>query len=116
MTRFPEASPSSSLPLLSSSAGSIPKNGRVAEPGFSAVAPGKWRNQYPPCFGLPPCVYDRATLLADDAVIPLPSLGVNWLSHGAKKTQTLPAGRIYVGVPLRHQCADRSWGGIKNVD
>ena len=38
MTRFPEAAPCNSLPSLSNSAGSIPKKGRVAEPGFSGVA------------------------------------------------------------------------------
>ncbi|MCY1216606.1 hypothetical protein D9M71_552340 [compost metagenome] len=36
----PEPAPSISLPFSSSSTGCTPKNGRVAEPGLRAVAPG----------------------------------------------------------------------------
>ena len=40
MAKKPEASPSSSTPLSSSTTGSTPKKGRVADPGLSGVAPG----------------------------------------------------------------------------
>jgi hypothetical protein len=40
MARKPEASPSSSFPLSSSTTGWTPKNGSVALPGFNGVAPG----------------------------------------------------------------------------
>lgn len=40
ITRLPSVAPSCGLPSLSTSAGCTPKNGRVAEPAFSCVAPG----------------------------------------------------------------------------
>ena len=49
MQRTPSASPSSSLPLSGSRmAGSTPKKGSVAEPGFSAQAPGRGVIMWPP--------------------------------------------------------------------
>src|SRR5690606_41873443 len=40
ITRLPSVAPSRMLPRLSTSAGCTPKNGRAAEPGFIAWAPG----------------------------------------------------------------------------
>jgi len=40
MQRLPLASPSSTLPSASTISGTTPKNGRVADPGLSFVAPG----------------------------------------------------------------------------
>lgn len=40
-TRCPTAGPSNSLPSSSTTAGSTPKKGKVADPGFSGVAPGR---------------------------------------------------------------------------
>ena len=48
MTRLPEAAPSRTLPFSSTSAGLMPKNGRVAEPGLSLVAPGSGVIRMPP--------------------------------------------------------------------
>src|SRR5690606_30418209 len=48
MHRLPSATPSSTLPSLSTSTGSTPKNGRVAEPGFRSVAPGNGEIRMPP--------------------------------------------------------------------
>src|SRR6185437_13849604 len=42
------AGPSSTLPLASTISGFTPKNGRVAEPGLSAVAPGSGVIRMPP--------------------------------------------------------------------
>ncbi len=40
MARLPSVAPSSGRPSLSTSTGWTPKNGRVAEPAFSSIAPG----------------------------------------------------------------------------
>jgi hypothetical protein len=48
MTRFPSAAPSSTLPSASTTCGTTPKNGRVADPGFSFVAPGSGEIMMPP--------------------------------------------------------------------
>src|ERR1700730_5598906 len=48
MQRLPEVSPSSPLPSASTISGTTPKNGVVAEPGFSLVAPGSGVIRMPP--------------------------------------------------------------------
>ena len=48
MTRLPVATPSCTLPSPSTISGLTPKNGKVAEPGFSFVAPGKGVIMMPP--------------------------------------------------------------------
>src|SRR5690554_6262807 len=42
---------------------------------------GQRRNEDAAIFGLPPCVDDRATAAADNAVIPFPGFGVDRLTH-----------------------------------
>src|SRR5258708_28118310 len=48
MQRLPVAAPSSSFPSPSTICGTMPKNGCVAEPGLSGVAPGKGVINMPP--------------------------------------------------------------------
>ena len=48
MQRLPVAAPSSTLPSASTICGLTPKNGRVAEPGLSRVAPGSGVIRMPP--------------------------------------------------------------------
>jgi hypothetical protein len=48
MQRLPVAAPSSTLPSASTICGTTPKNGLVAEPGLSAVAPGSGVMRIPP--------------------------------------------------------------------
>ena len=48
MQRLPDVAPSSTLPSASTSSGLMPKNGRVAEPGLSLVAPGSGVIMMPP--------------------------------------------------------------------
>ncbi len=48
MQRLPLAAPSCSLPSASTICGTMPKNGRVAEPGFRRVAPGSGVIRMPP--------------------------------------------------------------------
>ena len=45
---MPEVAPSRMAPLSSTSAGWQPKKGRVADPGFSLVAPGSGEMRMPP--------------------------------------------------------------------
>ena len=48
MHRLPVPAPSSVLPSASTISGMTPKNGRVAEPGLSLVAPGSGVMRMPP--------------------------------------------------------------------
>jgi len=48
MQRLPVVAPSSTFPSVSTTTGFTPKKGRVAEPGFSAVAPGSGEIRMPP--------------------------------------------------------------------
>ena len=48
MHRLPVVAPSSTLPSASTISGCTPKNGRVAEPGLSLVAPGSGVIRMPP--------------------------------------------------------------------
>jgi len=45
MIRFPEFSPSKTLPFSSTSSGLTPKNGKVAEPGLTGVTPAMERSK-----------------------------------------------------------------------
>ncbi len=48
MQRLPSHAPSRVLPSASTTMGCTPKKGRVAEPGFSLVAPGRGVMRMPP--------------------------------------------------------------------
>ena len=48
MAKLPEAAPSKILPSSSNNTGSTPKNGKVADPGLAAVAPGNGTIMMPP--------------------------------------------------------------------
>ena len=48
MQRLPVTAPSSTLPSASTICGRMPKNGSVAEPGLSCVAPGSGVIRMPP--------------------------------------------------------------------
>jgi hypothetical protein len=48
MQRLPDVAPSITLPFASTISGLMPKNGRVAEPGLSLVAPGSGVMRMPP--------------------------------------------------------------------
>ena len=63
-------------------------SGSVAEPGLSGVAPGSG-DQDSARLGLPPRVDDRAAAVADDAVIPLPRLGIDRLADRSEQPERL---------------------------
>src|SRR5246127_6002946 len=48
MQRLPVVAPSSTLPCASTISGTIPKKGRVAEPGLRSVEPGSGEIRMPP--------------------------------------------------------------------
>jgi hypothetical protein len=89
---------------------------RVAEPGFSGVAPGQRRDQVAAGLGLPPGVDDRAALVADHAVIPLPGLGVDRLADGAEDAQALARGLLDRLLAGAHQRADGGRCGVEGGD
>ena len=109
--------PSISVPFSgSSTTGSMPKKGKVAEPGFVGVAPGSGDDEDTASLGLPPRIDDGAAFLAGIFVIPAPSLGVDRLADRAQQAQ----GRHFVsGRPLlagRGNGADGSRGRVELID
>jgi len=66
--------------------------------------------------GLPPGIDDGATLVADHAVVPLPGLRVDRLTHGAKQAQAGTGGAGNRLIAHRHQGADRRGGSVESVD
>ena len=71
MHSSPVQAPSNSLPSLSTISGLTPKKGRVAEPGFNAVAPGMI-NANPEHLG---SLFTPAELERISSLIPLGRLG-----------------------------------------
>ena len=115
MHSAPSAAPSSSLPSGSTSTGSMPNSGRVAEPGFRRVQPGSGGDHHAAGLGLPPGVDDGAARLAHHVVVPLPRLGVDGLAHRAEDAQALAAGALDEVVALAHERADRGRRGVEDV-
>ena len=66
--------------------------------------------------GLPPGVGDRAALVADDAPIPVPRLGVDRLADGAEEAERSAAVLRDPVVAFAHQRADRGRGGVEDGD
>lgn len=75
ITRLPSTAPSSSLPSPSTMAGWTPNNGRVADPVLKLLHP-QWRNQNTACFGLPPCINNRAAAFTNNVVVPVQASGL----------------------------------------
>src|SRR4029077_10493050 len=53
------------------------------------------RDQDAAGFGLPPGVDDRAAMLADDAIVPQPGLGVDRLADAAEDAQAAARGLLH---------------------
>ena len=88
----------------------------MAEPGLVGIAPGQRRHHDPAGLRLPPRVDDRAALLADDAVVPHPGLGIDRLADRAEQAQRrqVVAARPLV-APL-DEGADRRRRGVEDGD
>ena len=81
--------------MSSTTSGTTPKKGKVADPGLVGVAPGNGRNQDAAGFGLPPGIDDGTSVAADDFMIPHPGFRVDRFAHGAqqaKRTQIVLSG------------------------
>ena len=116
MQRLPVASPSSSLPSPSTMAGLTPKKGRVAEPGFSGVAPGSGVIRMPPV-----SVCHQVSTIGQR-----PSPTTRWYHSQAsgligsptraEQAQRLAAGPLHRLLALAHERADRRRRGVEDVD
>ena len=110
------ASPSSTLPSASTISGTTPKNGRVAEPGLSLVAPGSGVIRMPPVSVCHQVSTIGQRLVADHAVIPLPGFRIDRLADRAEQPQALARGLLHRLVAGLHQRADRGRRGVEDVD
>ena len=104
------------MPSASTICGTMPKNGVVAEPGFSARRAGQRRDQNAAGLGLPPGVDDRAAVIADDAIIPFPGFGIDRLADRAEQPQRGARGLLHRLVAGLHQRADRGRRGVEDID
>ena len=66
--------------------------------------------------GLPPGVDDRAAVLADHVVVPLPRFRIDRLADGAEQAQRFARGLLHRAVAALHQRADRGRRGVDDVD
>ncbi len=116
MTRLPSQAPSRTLPAASTISGITPKNGRVAEPGFSLIAPGSGVMRMPPVSVCHQVSTIGQRLFADDAVIPFPGLGIDRLADRAEQPQGRAARLLHRLFAGAHQRADRGRRGVEDVD
>jgi hypothetical protein len=135
----PEEVPSTSFPTISSpdtgstSAASMPKNGRQADPGFVGVTPARGVRAWEPvsvwkyvcllvsafllfigCKKNDTYVNNMRLLPADDVVVPLPHLGCNWFADGAKHTKRVHWLHPLIPSPL--QQTKSSWCNVEVCD
>ena len=96
--------------------GSMPKNGRVAEPGFNGVAPGIGVIRMPPVSVCHQVSTIGQRCVADMVVIPQPRLGVDRLADRAEQAQRLAAGLADIVLALAHQRPDRGRRGVEDRD
>ena len=102
------------LCAASTSSGSMPGSGLVADPGFIAVAPGNGRDQRGAGFGLPPGVDDRAAPVADHAPIPFPRVGLIGSPTVPSSRSDLRLWRVTGSSPSRIERADRGRRGVED--
>ena len=108
--------PSCTLPSPSTICGTTPKNGRVADPGLSAVAPGSGVIMMPPVSVCHQVSTIGQRLVADDAVIPFPGFGVDRLAHRSEQAQRAARGRLHRRLAGAHQGADGGRRGVEDID
>ena len=77
---------------------------------------GQRRDQDAAGLGLPPGIDDRAAVVADHAVIPLPGFRIDRLADRAEQAQRLARGLLHRLVAALHQRADRGRRGVEDVD
>nr|GEY12335.1 hypothetical protein [Tanacetum cinerariifolium] len=67
-------------------------------------------------FGLPPGVDDRAILVANGVVVPVPGFRVDRLAHRTQQAQARAVCAIHSLGAFGHHCADGGWRGVENID
>ncbi len=77
---------------------------------------GRGRDHEHAGLGLPPGVHDRAALLADDPVVPLPGLRVDRLADRAQQAQRGEIVPVGPGLAEAHQAADGGRRGVEDGD
>ena len=116
MQRLPVAGPVQHLAVgiddLRHDAEERPRRRAGLEPGRA----GQRRDQDAAGLGLPPGIDDRAAPVADDAVIPFPSLGIDRLADRAEQPQRCARGLLHRRVARLHQRADRRRRRVEGVD
>jgi len=89
MTSSPPWPAGTGSPSLVTISGTIPKKGRVAEPGLVGTAPGMGANHDGSGLCLPPCVDNRAASFAYLIAIPHPCFGIDGLTDSTKQAQRI---------------------------
>ncbi len=74
------------------------------------------RDQDAAGLGLPPGVDDRAAVVADHVVVPLPGFRIDRLADGAEQAQRFARGLLHRVVAALHQRADGGRRGVEDVD
>ena len=95
--------------------GLTPKNGKVAEPGFNGVAPGRG-DKYATRFGLPPSIDNRTLFLPGISMVPPPGFGINRFAYASEDTQ---ARHLVFARPFLSGCGnspDRRGRSVKLID
>ena len=116
MHRLPVTAPSSTLPSASTICGTTPKNGICRRARLEIRRAGQRRDQDAARFGLPPGVDDRAAVVADHAVVPLPGFRIDRLADRAEQAQRRARGLLHRFFARLHQRADRGRRGVEDVD
>src|ERR687888_510143 len=83
------------IPLLIYDLRLLPKEGTGARTWLEGDR-WRWRDHEHTRLRLPPGIHNWTFLFADDAVIPLPGLRVDWLSHGSQQPK---GGKIMLVRP-----------------
>ena len=116
MHRLPVAAPSSTLPSASTISGLHAEERQRRRAGLQRDRAGQRRDQDAAGLGLPPGVDDRAAVVADHAVIPLPGFRIDRLADAAEQAQRLARGLLHRLFARLHQRADRGRRGVEDVD
>src|SRR5262249_496499 len=65
---------------------------------------------------LPPRIDNRAAIVANHVVVPLPRLRIDWLADRTEKAKRLARRFLDRIVATLHQRADSGWCGVDDVD
>ena len=116
MTRLPSQGPCRTSPAASTISGMHAEERKRRRTRLELDRARERRDEDSARLGLPPGVDDRAAALADDAVVPLPGLGVDRFADRAQQAQRLAAGLLHRLLARAHQRTDGGRRGVEDVD